>query len=113
MAKTKHRVRRYLSRAKARVRSTKMTIPLAPVAGIIAMPAIRNAVGELTVNHNAGNAVAAIGGIAGLDMQGQWHWETLVANFTPLIAGVATHKIASMLGVNRMLAKSKLPLLRV
>jgi hypothetical protein len=51
--------------------------------------------------------------ITGLDASGNWHIESLVKNLSPMVAGVATHKIANKLGINRALASAGVPYLRV
>lgn len=42
-----------------------------------------------------------------------WDFERLKYGFLPLTAGAGMHKIASKLGINRILARAGFPLLRV
>jgi len=51
--------------------------------------------------------------ITGMDASGNWHIESLVKNLAPMVAGVATHKIAGKLGINRALSAAGVPYLRV
>jgi len=111
MAKRRgRRVRRYYARARAR--ASKMTIPIAPLAGIIATPAITEAI-PLFQAGNFSGGVKVLGYITGVDAAGKWSWSLMTKNLTPMVAGVVVHKIAGMAGINRALAKAKVPLLRV
>jgi hypothetical protein len=40
-------------------------------------------------------------------------WQRMKYGALPIIGGLIVHKIASMLGINRMLGRAKVPLLRV
>lgn len=51
----------------------------------------------------------------GVDNAGRLNFSQLMANWMPLIAGVVVHKAAnsSTIGINRMLANAKIPLIRI
>jgi len=94
-----------------------MTIPIAPVAGLVAGLAappevsfidhlqkgeIRPALGRLTANYTGYN----------IDT-GTWDYNELKNGLLPLFVGMIVHMAASRLGVNRMLGRARVPLIRV
>lgn len=91
-----------------------MTIPIAAVGGIavgLARPA-------KTLIANPQNVELAmnqlIEGYTGFYVpDGSWDMNRLKFGLYPLLAGVAAHKIASIVGLNRILSKAKVPFLRV
>lgn len=120
--KTKSTRRKGVSRmAKKKRRSRKMTVPLALVAGVGGSLAVPAATGA------GGNSV--IGAVMTGDPQ--WVLEALAENFTGfnpytgqwnlmnarglwcVLAGFATHFIASKVGVNRALGRAGIPLIRL
>jgi hypothetical protein len=105
-----HRARRYYARAKHR--ASKMTIPLAPVLGIIGTPAVSNAIAA-TMQGNYTGAITWLKGLAGIGQAGSFDLGVGLSNWKPIAAGLLVHKGASMLGINRVLAKAKIPVLRV
>ena len=90
-----------------------MTIPIAPIAGIIATPAIQQAIPSLLAGQYT-QGMAQLGYIVGIvDSSGKFDFNLMKKNVMPMIAGVLVHKLASMAGINRLLAKAKVPYLRV
>jgi len=114
------KVRKNMARRKRRRRSAK-TIPIAAVGGALAGLAIPPA--------TSGGGMSPINAA----MAGDFNWvmEGLVENYTGMniytgqwnlinarglfaaIAGIVGHKAASMLGVNRTLARAGIPLIRI
>jgi hypothetical protein len=111
MAKRRRsRARRYYGKIRHSVKH--MTIPIAPVAGILAMPAL----GLMAYDIQKGNVVDFqhhLGNIVGLSSAGKFDMDTAKNNWIPLFLGFAVHKAAGWLGVNRALAAAKIPLIRV
>lgn len=95
-----------------RHRTKKMTIPLAPIAGIAGAPFMGYTIQSVMVGDFIG-ALKNVRGIAGIDFTGKFRWDMLQANWTPILAGLMVHKLASATGVNRALASAKLPYLRL
>jgi hypothetical protein len=82
------------------------------MGGIMGMPAT----GQFIQAATTGNwkwAQQSLGNVAGLNNSGVFELSRLFDNMKPLIAGVAVHKIATMIGVNRVIAKAKIPLIRI
>jgi hypothetical protein len=90
-----------------------MTIPVAPIVGIIAMPAVQGMIASAmkgNFNEVANFAPAIIGMRSDT---GQFDSSLLIANMTPLAVGMGVHILASKLGVNRILGKAKIPYIRI
>jgi hypothetical protein len=94
-------------------RAQKMTIPLAIVGGLVPMGA------DILLAFKVGGAEAALGHVSlcttGYDpADGQWKPMFAAKKlYGPLLLGAFVHKAAGQLGVNRMLAKTGIPLLRI
>jgi hypothetical protein len=112
MAKRKRftRARRYYGRARAR--ASKMTVPVAVLGGIIGAPSVRLMADSIKAGQ-WNYALIHAGGFAGIDETGKFNFAKLQANYMPILAGVLVHKLAGRLGINAMLGKAKIPLLRV
>ncbi|MDD1679403.1 MAG: hypothetical protein LUO93_09525 [Methanomicrobiales archaeon] len=93
----------------------KFTLPVAPLAGLAA------GMYEPVSNAMRGDFKAAIDwtlfnylGFGGFRTGVlSWHPEGLWRGAMPLIVGVAAHKLAGRLGINRAIAKAGVPILRV
>ena len=118
-SKTKKGGSRKVAKKKSR-RIRSFTIPLAPVIGISAglfTPAKGHSSGPIN-QLMAGNWEDAFRQLAknytGVDIStGKWDFEALQRGLLPLIIGIATHKLASYLGVNRALGRARVPLIRI
>jgi len=102
--------RRYFARRSAPRARAKMTIPLAVVAGFV--PA---AVGVWS-RRSSGQAVADYlqAGFTGITPgTGQFAIANLRSGLLPVIAGFGVHLVASRLGINRAIARARIPLLRI
>jgi len=114
LAKRYRRVRRYARRVYGRARrsASKMTIPLAVIGGLMGAPTIQHTF-NAALSGNFTEVQKGIAGLAGIRHDGQFDVNWLFANAKPIIAGVLVHKAAGVTGINRLLAKSKIPIVRV
>lgn len=94
-------------------RAQHMTIPLAIVGGLVPMGA------DIVSAYRVGGIEAALGHLSlcttGYDpADGQYKPMFAVKKlYGPLLLGAIVHKAAGRLGINRMLAKTGIPLLRI
>lgn len=92
-----------------RRQSTGMTIPVAALAGFVPL--------AFSIRDNgfaqAGNTL--VSNLTGYDInQGAWHWQNMKHGTIPIILGMVAHKfIGGALGVNRLLARARVPLIRI
>jgi len=86
------------------------TLPLAAVAGFA--PLAVN-----TLNTPGGlepKAWMMTQALTGFDTRSQkFWWPNLYKGTIPIMAGLAVHKLASMVGINRMLASAGIPIIRI
>jgi len=109
--KYRSRARRYYR--KIVHRSKKMTIPIAPLAGIMGAPGVGYAV-NAAIAGSYEEMFRNIKSLVGVDGNGRFDFNLLKINMTPIVAGLAVHKlVGGKLGVNRALAAAKIPYLRV
>ena len=88
----------------------KMTIPLAVVAGFVPV-----AVGVWN-RRSSGQAISDYlqAGFTGITPgTGQFNLANLKVGLMPIAAGFIVHKIAGMIGVNRAIARARIPLIRI
>jgi hypothetical protein len=114
MAKRYRRARRYARRVYGRARkaASKMTIPIAPLAGLAA--GMIQPVDVMSKGDWIGGIKIMCRAYTGFDpFLNKFDLNNLKQGLVPLLAGIATHRLASMAGINRILAKAKVPLLRV
>jgi len=90
-----------------------MTIPLAPIAGMIPMvsgaaTAAMQGDWEMALKHLQWKTI-------GIDSQGKFHADQMVQNMIPLVAGLLVHKFVGgpPLNLNRMLARARVPFIRI
>ena len=89
-----------------------MTIPIAAVGGVMA-GLISPAQNMLSGNYGM-SMIQLVYNYTGYDIgTGAWRLAGLKNGFVPAIIGIAGHKLATMAGVNRVLAQAKVPLLRI
>lgn len=114
MAKTKTATR-YRSRpAKRRRRKNGFTIPLAVMAPIGVVGATAISTGSL--KDGANYITGALTGYRPDWKEKGWspfHAERLKSGAFPILLGIFAHKVAGKLGVNRMLASSGVPFIRI
>jgi hypothetical protein len=96
-------------------RKKSFTIPVAIVAGF--MPAVMDV--KNNVNNFGGwggSAIHTLAGLTGYDTVSKKYAglsQMQAAGLYPIIAGFAIHWGASKLGINRMLARSRIPFIRI
>ncbi len=94
-------------------RSKAFTLPLAPIAGLMAMPTVRAVIYDIT-HGNISNVSADLGGLVGMDTSGSFHADWLLSNIIPPVVGLLVHKfVGGKLGLNRMLASAGVPMIRI
>jgi hypothetical protein len=101
--------RRYTPRSYRPIRrKSKMTLPVAVVAGFI--PPILGAWSRRSNPTEVGTYLQA--GFTGVS-NGQFSLSNLRMGLLPVAAGFAVHTIASKLGVNRAIGAARIPFIRV
>lgn len=116
----KYRARRRSFRRRLRRYASKPTIPLAVVMGLA--PGVGRAIDGYNAEKGGGVASGLRGAsnwmiraYTGYDIPGQgWNFGELKVGLLPLILGIAIHRgVGGMLGVNRLLARTGVPLVRL
>jgi len=90
-----------------------MTIPIAVVAGFLppSISVFQHSQGGLGI-RGAGIEASKI--FTGWNPEtGRWEPGWLKWGAMPVLVGFAVHKVASMIGLNRTLARMKIPLIRI
>lgn len=99
---------------KSRRRRAGLTIPLAPVIGlgVGVVPAVQKA---MQSNWEGAVHDLALNYLGYSTIDGKFHFEHLSKGLYPLILGVLIHKFVggSPLNFNRLLARAKIPLIRI
>jgi len=111
--KAPRKVKRKMSKKKRR-RSRSMTIPLAPIIGLIGAPAIHRSIDGL-MKGDLKEATYYLPNLVGIWNDGTFHMNTLLTNLTPIAAGLLIHKFVggSPLNLNRTLGRARVPFLRI
>lgn len=108
----KRRKTRMARRRRGR-RRYSMTIPLAPIAGLAVT------FGEPIKYAMAGDMTGVVNSVKwnvlGVQADGSWNVGQFIANWMPTIAGALIHKFVGgpPLNVNRLLARAKVPFIRI
>lgn len=111
-SKSKSGGKRRMSRKSTYHRSHRMTFPLAVIAGF--GPTIFDGIRGAQSGGISGAVSNITYDLTGYDTNSKsWSWQGLVKGWTPIILGVMVHKAAGMIGINRMLATNRVPLIRV
>jgi len=102
-----------MGRRKRGRRNYSMTIPLAPVIGLVAglaKPAALAYHGDLE-----GAAYIALENYTGFDIAGGFDIERLKRGLLPLVMGLLVHKFVGgpPLNLNRVLGRAKVPFIRI
>jgi len=101
------------ARRKGKYHKPKMTISLAMVAGFAPVTIDSISMVRQYGIQEVPHAVAwHLLGINTWD-NNQFNFARLLKGWTPILAGVLAHKAANSLGINRVLARMGIPLLRV
>lgn len=116
----KIRARRRVRRSNFR-RPRKFTLPVAAVAGLI--PLAGRGIEGFQSGYAAGGFASGMhllgtrltSGLTGWDADlNTWDWTALKSGLLPMILGVLAHKVVGgMLGVNQMLGRAGVPVVRV
>lgn len=102
--------RRYFSRIKSRAK--KMTLPLAVVGGFLPGATAVVTTGTTSGWMSAGRTAGVI--YTGYDYTtGKWSMGNMKLGLMPLAIGVLIHKAAGMLGINRAIAATGIPFIRI
>lgn len=121
MAKQKSRRRYSFRKANRHYSRPKMTLPVAVIAGLA--PTIAAGINGFQVGNSAGGFARGLS-FAASQMSAYltgWNYEEMRFRFDlmskgllPLLLGVAAHKVVGgMFGVNRLLSRAKMPLVRI
>lgn len=91
----------------------KFTIPIAPIAGILAAPAIQAGI-KAAVAGDVDGVIYEAGKFVGF-ANGKFDAFALGSNILPIIIGILVHKFVGgpPLNVNRMLASANVPVIRI
>ena len=116
LTKTVKKIKRrktIVAKRKKRRGSRKFTIPIAPIAGMVASPALRSAITD-AIAGNYDGALSNLGMIVGY-YNGQFDAGKLAQNVGPMILGLLVHKFVggAPLNLNRMLANAGVPIVRL
>lgn len=99
-----------MARSKHFRRSHKMQFPIAVVAGFV--PEVAGIYARRNSVHDMGDfATTSMTGFS-LNQPG-WYPQYLKNGLLPIIGGLLIHKVASAIGINRMLSRARIPLIRV
>jgi len=87
----------------------KMTIPLSIVAGFVPV------VVGVWNRRSSGQAVSDYlqSSFTGIGSDGKFSFTNLKGGLMPIVAGFAVHKVAGMIGINKALARARVPFLRI
>lgn len=97
---------------KTKGRRNGITIPIAVVAGFL--PGIQRSLVGLTVGGFTGLSIEMSKVYLGYDPpSATWHPSLMWYGFYPIVIGLVVHKIATIIGINRMLARARIPFVRV
>lgn len=102
-----------MAKKKKTRRRAKTTIPIT-----IAGPVIAELAGEPFARLRSGDVSGAMNRVVadytGYDIRGKvWRAEYLKGGAAPVVIGAIAHKVANRLGVNRVIARAGIPLLRI
>lgn len=91
-----------------------MTVPLAPIIGFIAAPAVRKGI-QLAIEGKFDRAMVSAGHFIGVRSDGSFNAGLLFKNILPIIAGLLIHKFVGgpPLNLNKILARAKVPFIRI
>jgi len=91
----------------------KFTLPIAPIAGLLAAPAIR-AGAKAAIAGDIDGVMYEAGKFVGFT-DGKFDAFALGSNILPIIIGILVHKFVGgpPLNVNRMLAAANVPVIRI
>jgi hypothetical protein len=86
-----------------------MTIPVAIVAGIV--PTVVGVWNRRSSGEQVAQYLQA--GFTGIGADGKFNISNLRAGLMPIVAGFGVHMIASKLGINKAIARARVPFIRI
>lgn len=111
MAAATKTIVRYV-KPKVKRRRGKGRLSLAVLAGFLPMGI--DVIEQLKAGSMAGAGHVVVANLTGYQMwDRKWSFQTLVKGMAPIALGVVVHKVASRLGLNRMIGKAKIPFIGV
>jgi len=105
-----------MAKKSKRRRSRKMTLPLAPIIGMISSPSVTRAIDNAVNDRGIPNILNELKGMAGINYQtNKFDLGLLASNLTPIVAGLLVHKYVGgqPLGLNNILARANVPFIRI
>lgn len=101
--------RRFYPRFKRTHSRPKMTIPLAVVAGFV--PVVVGVWNRRNSGTEIGNYLQS--SFTGVGSDGKFNLQNLKTGLLPIGAGFIVHTLAGKLGINRAIARARIPFLRI
>lgn len=90
----------------------KMTVSLAVIAGFVPIGA--DLYTQIKVGDYKQASMVAVHNLTGFNQwTGKWDTAGLKTGLLPIVAGIGVHKLAGWLGINRALAASGIPFVRI
>jgi len=109
MAKSRKVARRRYFGFKRRYSKPKMTIPLSVVAGFV--PVVVGVWNRRNSGTEVGNYLQS--SFTGVGTDGKFSFANLKTGLLPIVAGFGVHMIAGKLGINRAIARARIPFVRI
>jgi hypothetical protein len=101
-----------MAKSKGKHKKPGFTISVSTIAGFV--PLVLNVRDGYRFQGWEGAGREAVVGITGYDTRAnKWSPEPIVKVMGPVLAGMLIHKLANKLGINRMIAKSGIPYIRI
>ncbi len=115
--KTKSRSHK-MGKGKKKGGHRSFTLPVAPIAGAVGTfatqaPSGRSLISDISSGNYSGLLYDAKEIFTGVDNTGRIRADWLLKTYAPLAVGLGVHIVASKLGLNRLLGRAKVPVLRV
>lgn len=101
-----------MAKAKAYRKRAGLTVPVAVVAGFT--PLVARAITGYQGNGIVGLGDGVLSGLTGYStFDRKWHSDIMMQNLGPIIAGFGVHWLAGRLGINRTIARARIPFIRI
>lgn len=102
-----------MGKKKRRRRSTAMTVPIAVIPGVVRM--VYRPIQALLAGDLGEAQRSFMWDTIGVDETGRFDAMQFAGNMTPLVIGLLVHKFVggAPLNLNRMLARAKVPFIRI
>lgn len=105
--------RKFSLARRRRGKSREMTIPLAPIMGLL--PMVADGAQKVMAGNFNGAMESFKWNTLGVDTANNFHLDKAIANISPLVAGLLIHKFVGgrPLNLNRTLANAGVPFIRI